>query len=180
MRSPAACSADTADSRPWPGPRTRTSTSCIPNLRALDAACSAARVAANGVLLRVPLKPAVPAEAQHRTSPFMSVMVTMVLLYVAPMCAIPLATFRRCFRFPVFAIHIPQRVLTLLVRSAFRNPKTRNGLKPGLAPQFLNAFLSRHGLPRALSRPRVRPRSLAAHREAATMPVSAIAADVAQ
>src|SRR6185312_3141615 len=60
---PAACSAVMADSRPDPGPLTRTSISLTPNLLARSAATSAARWAANGVLLRLPLKPTVPAEA---------------------------------------------------------------------------------------------------------------------
>src|SRR5437667_6186479 len=92
----------------------------MPYLRAFDAACSAARVAANGVLLRVPLKPAVPADAQQSVSPLVSVMVTMVLLYVARMCAMPLATFRRCLRLPVFAIHDPRSIYCRLRRKPFR------------------------------------------------------------
>src|SRR5262245_11629546 len=60
---PAACRAVIADSRPEPGPLTRTSISLRPNLEALSAATSAARWAANGVLLRLPLKPTIPAEA---------------------------------------------------------------------------------------------------------------------
>src|SRR5438552_17032873 len=63
MFRPAACSAVMADSRPEPGPLTRTSTSFRPNLDAFSAAVSAARWAAKGVLLRLPLKPTVPAEA---------------------------------------------------------------------------------------------------------------------
>src|SRR5579883_1031111 len=50
---PAACKAVIADSRPEPGPLTRTSTSLRPNLLARSAATSAARCAANGVLLRL-------------------------------------------------------------------------------------------------------------------------------
>src|SRR6516164_308765 len=61
--SPAAWRAVMADSRPEPGPLTRTSISLRPNLLARSAATSAARWAANGVLLRLPLKPTVPAEA---------------------------------------------------------------------------------------------------------------------
>src|SRR5262249_57682883 len=63
MFRPAACRAVMADSRPEPGPLTRTSISFSPNLVAFSAATSAARWAANGVLLRLPLKPTVPAEA---------------------------------------------------------------------------------------------------------------------
>jgi hypothetical protein len=42
--------------------------------------CSAAICAANGVLLREPLKPTLPAEAHASTLPSWSVMLTMVLL----------------------------------------------------------------------------------------------------
>src|SRR3954453_10025965 len=100
---PAAWSAVMAASRPEPGPLTRTSISLRPNLVARSAAVSAARWAANGVLLRLPLKPTVPAEAKHRVSPLVSVMVTMVLLNVALTWAIPRVTFRRCLRFLLLA-----------------------------------------------------------------------------
>ena len=70
-------------SRPDPGPLTRTSTSRIPNFVAFSAACWAAHWPANGVLLRLPLKPLVPALAQHNVSPLESVIVTVVLLKVA-------------------------------------------------------------------------------------------------
>ncbi len=55
----------------------------MPNLVAFSAACCAAHCPAKGVLLRLPLKPLVPALAQHRVSPLGSVMVTVVLLNVA-------------------------------------------------------------------------------------------------
>ena len=45
-----------------------------------DEACCAAIWPANGVLLRLPLKPDVPAVAQQRTLPETSVIVTFVLL----------------------------------------------------------------------------------------------------
>src|SRR6478752_10475946 len=57
MVRPAACRAVMADSRPEPGPLTFTSISLTPNLLARSAQTSAARWAANGVLLRLPLKP---------------------------------------------------------------------------------------------------------------------------
>ena len=82
---PADCSAVMALSRPEPGPLTLTSTSLTPNLIAFSAACWAAHWPANGVLLRLPLKPQVPALDQHRVSPLVSVMVTVVLLKVALM-----------------------------------------------------------------------------------------------
>src|SRR5579864_2282030 len=100
---PAACRAVMADSRPEPGPLTRTSISLRPNLVARSAAVSAARWAAKGVLLRLPLKPTVPAEAKQSVSPLVSVMVTMVLLKVALMWATPRLTLRRCLRFLLLA-----------------------------------------------------------------------------
>src|SRR4029079_11508668 len=99
MVRPACCSAGMADSRPEPGPFTLTSISRRPNLVALSAATSAARWAANGVDLRLPLKPTVPAEAKRSGSPFVSVMVTIMLLNVDLMCATPRETFLRAFFF---------------------------------------------------------------------------------
>src|SRR3954471_19538497 len=90
-------------SRPEPGPLTLTSTSLTPNLVAADAAVSAARWAANGVLLRLPLNPTVPDEAQHNASPLGSVIVTVVLLNVALMCTTARLTLRRVFRFLALA-----------------------------------------------------------------------------
>ena len=80
---PADCKPVIALSRPEPGPLTRTSSSLTPNFDARSAHVSAARCAAKGVLLRLPLKPDVPAVAQHKTSPLTSVIVTIVLLNVA-------------------------------------------------------------------------------------------------
>src|SRR5262245_57239831 len=88
-----------ADSRPAPGPLTRTSTSLTPNLDAFSAHASAALWAAYGVLFRLPLNPAVPADAVQSVSPAVSVIVTIVLLNVDWMCAMPRLTFRRCLRF---------------------------------------------------------------------------------
>src|SRR5689334_14573853 len=65
-RRPALVIPFTADSRPEPAPRIRISTSLMPILRAFCPAASPARVAANGVLLRAPLNPMVPAESQQR------------------------------------------------------------------------------------------------------------------
>src|SRR3954468_23650582 len=71
----------------------------MPCLRASLAAFSAARPAANGVLLRAPLKPTVPADAQEIVSPLVSVMVIIVLLKVAFTCATPRVTPLRSFFF---------------------------------------------------------------------------------
>src|SRR5205823_9899000 len=100
---PAACKAVIADSRPEPGPFTFTSISFMPNFCARSAQVSAARWAANGVLLRLPLKPTVPAEAKQSVSPFVSVIVTIVLLKVDLICATPRLTLRRALRFLLFA-----------------------------------------------------------------------------
>src|SRR3954469_15746779 len=87
-----------ACSRPAPGPFTFTSTSTMPCLRASTAAFSAARPAAQGVLLRAPLMPGiVPADAQLIVSPLVSVMVTIVLLNVDLTCATPRVTPLRTF-----------------------------------------------------------------------------------
>jgi len=70
-----------ADSRPEPGPFTRTSTLFIPYWsRATPAAASEACCAAYGVPLREPLKPIAPAEDQQTTRPSVSVMEICVLL----------------------------------------------------------------------------------------------------
>src|SRR5437773_6344443 len=104
MFRPAAWSAVMADSRPEPGPLTLTSISLRPNLLARSAHTSAARWAANGVLLRLPLKPTVPAEAKQSVSPLVSVMVTIVLLKVDLIWATPRLTFLRALRFLLLAI----------------------------------------------------------------------------
>src|SRR5208282_4911735 len=96
MCSPAAASARTADSRPEPGPFTRTSTLFIPYWsRATPAAASEACCAAYGVPLRDPLKPIAPAEDQHTTRPSVSVMEICVLLNVAATYTTPCGMMRR-------------------------------------------------------------------------------------
>src|SRR5579871_1996086 len=91
--SPSAFSARTADSRPGPGPLIRTSRFLTPHSCAPRPACSAATCAANGVLLRDPLKPFAPDVDHDRALPCRSVMVTIVLLKDAWTCAMPSATF---------------------------------------------------------------------------------------
>src|SRR5213596_3255322 len=101
---PIAPSERIAVSRPEPGPFTKTSIFFIPWSIARRPAASAAICAANGVDLREPLKPTVPAEAHEITAPVGSVIVTMVLLNVLLMWASPWATFffslRRTFLAP--------------------------------------------------------------------------------
>src|SRR5437867_69097 len=86
---PAVASAWIADSRPEPGPCTRTCTRRTPRFMASRAACSAATVAANGVDFLDPWNPALPEEPQVIAFPCMSVIVMSVLLKVAVMWAIP-------------------------------------------------------------------------------------------
>src|SRR5688500_14609306 len=80
---PARASAWIADSRPLPGPCTRTCTRLTPEESASRAACSAATVAAKGVDFFEPLNPAFPDEPHDTVLPCMSVIVTVVLLKVA-------------------------------------------------------------------------------------------------
>src|SRR5215831_13842926 len=96
MCNPAADSARTADSRPEPGPLTRTSTLFMPYWsRATLAAASEACCAAYGVPLREPLNPMAPAEDQHIVRPSGSVMVICVLLNDAATYTTPCGTTRR-------------------------------------------------------------------------------------
>src|ERR1044071_3606210 len=90
-----------ADSRPEPGPCTRTCTRLTPRLSASRAHCSAATVAANGVLFLEPLQPALPDEPHETAFPWLSVIVMVVLLNVAAMCATPSASTTRFAFFPV-------------------------------------------------------------------------------
>src|ERR1700761_8869756 len=89
--------ARTADSRPGPGPPTRTSTFLTPCSWAATPAFSAATWAANGVLLREPRKPQPPEVAQDNVLPCRSVIVMIVLLNDACTCAIASSTFLRAF-----------------------------------------------------------------------------------
>src|SRR6476469_2817229 len=90
-----------ADSRPLPGPCTRTCTRFTPRPNASRAHCSAATVAANGVLFFDPLQPALPDEPHATALPWLSVIVTVVLLNVALMCATPSASTTRFAFLPV-------------------------------------------------------------------------------
>src|ERR1700731_4225162 len=89
--------ARTADSRPGPGPMTRTSTFFTPCSCAALPARSAATCAANGVDLREPRKPQPPEVAQESVLPCRSVIVMIVLLKDACTCAIASSTFLRTF-----------------------------------------------------------------------------------
>src|SRR5262249_18868168 len=95
--SPAAANARIADSRPDPGPLTRTSTIRIPWSLAMLAAFIAACCAAKGVPLREPRKPSEPELFHETTLPSWSEMVTMVLLNEACTCTTPWGTCLRSF-----------------------------------------------------------------------------------
>src|SRR4029079_7258217 len=96
---PIVCSARIADSRPAPGPLTRTPSDRMPNAWAALPAAIAACVAANGVPLREPLNPMPPALDHATTFPSPSVIVTVVLLKDAWMCASTWWTTRVSARF---------------------------------------------------------------------------------
>src|SRR5690606_33927833 len=105
---PCACNWRIADSRPEPGPFTNTSTLDTPWSLAAMAAFSEAWPAANGVLLREPLKPATPALAHEIVFPTGSVIVTIVLLNVACTCTIAWLIFLRTFFLaPLAAVFLP-------------------------------------------------------------------------
>src|SRR5581483_1498698 len=89
---PAVAHARTADSRPAPGPLTRTSTERSPYSLTLFAAVNEACCAANGVPLRDPRNPSEPLLDHDSTFPFWSVNVMMVLLKEACTCTTPLGT----------------------------------------------------------------------------------------
>src|SRR4030095_15467493 len=98
---PTAWSERIAASRPAPGPFTYTSTCFRPISIAFRAADSAAIWAANGVLLREPLKPTLPALAHATTPPILSVSVTIAFLKAACPWAMPVRTSSRSLRFPL-------------------------------------------------------------------------------
>ena len=81
------------DSRPEPAPLMRTLISFMPWRIAATAALSPARMAAKGVLLRVPLKPIAPEDPVAIVFPSGSAIVTIVLLNDAKTCATPRTTF---------------------------------------------------------------------------------------
>src|SRR5215210_9543954 len=88
-RRPTDANAWMADSRPLPGPCTRTWTRRSPRFMASRPQFSAATVAANGVDFFEPLNPALPADPHASALPRMSVMVISRLLKVAEMWAMP-------------------------------------------------------------------------------------------
>src|SRR3990170_3631387 len=169
--SPTALSARTADSRPGPGPLMRTSMFFTPHSCAARPARSAATWAANGVDLREPLNPALPEVAQASALPWRSVMVTIVLLNEAWICAMPSATFFLTFfraRADAVCCSCCWEGVVLLAMVAL----------PGL-----RGLAGRHvqldgGLARPLARARIGARALTAHRQALAVAQAAVAAEV--
>src|SRR5262249_15298199 len=170
ISSPATWSERMAASRAEPGPFTHTSTRLRPMLMASRAVASAATCAANGVLLREPLKPALPALAQLITFPSVSVMVMMVLLKLACTWATPFVPTLRSRFLPFFT-------------SATRNLPSEARHAPRMRSTLLASLhlLAADGhLLRALPRARVRLRALPVHGQAAAVPQAPIGADVHQ
>src|SRR5439155_15431683 len=169
ISSPATCKERMAASRPEPGSFTQTSTRLSPMLMASRAVASAATCAAKGVLLREPLKPALPALAQLITFPSVSVIVMIVLLKLACTWATPFVPTLRSRFLPFFT----SATIDLLAR--VRVHPARSTLLACLH------LLAAHGhLLRALARAGVRLGALSMHRQPAPMPQSAIGADVHQ
>lgn len=108
------------------------------HLLAAFTVCSAAILAANGVLLRDPLKPADPELPQQMVLPCKSVMVTMVLLKDAKTCTCPVEIWRLTLREVVarravracFAIILPHLIFTCLSQQCSRLPLGRKGTPP--------------------------------------------------
>src|ERR1700677_2518213 len=152
---PAVASARTADSRPEPGPLTRTSTVRRPTSFALFAAVSAACCAANGVPLREPRNPSDPALDQETVLPSGSAIVMIVLLNVAWMCTMPLWTMRFSFFLTTFFLAVFAGAFAILSLCRF--------------------LLARHStFARSLTGTRIGVAALSAHRQATAMPQTAI------
>ena len=132
-----------ADSRPEPGPCTRTCTRRTPAVSASRAHCSAATVAANGVDFFEPLNPALPDVPHEMALPCMSVIVTSVLLNVALIWATPSASTTRLVFFPVAIL------LRHLLLAGDR--ATRSLLRARIGMSALAA----HGEPTAMTDPSV-------------------------
>src|SRR4051812_3748469 len=126
---PAAASARSALSRPAPGPLTSTLTFFRPCSMALAAASPAATCAANGVLLREPLKPRAPADDQEITFPLTSVMVMMVLLKVLWMKTIPVWMF-------FFVFFLPLRSAAVVGAAPAAAPAAAGGGAEGFSAGF--------------------------------------------
>src|ERR1051325_3309015 len=177
---PTVCSARTADSRPEPGPFTRTSSDRMPTAFAALPAFSAACVAANGVPLRDPLKPMPPALDHATTFPSVSVIVTVVLLNDAWMWASPWWTIRFSPRFLKVFLRLPApSFFSGVAPSAGAAASSFLAISP--QPSALHHFfLGNRAFARPFARARVGARPLTANRQRAAVPHAAVAADLHQ
>src|SRR4051794_35120676 len=184
---PIAPSERIAVSRPEPGPFTKTSIFFIPCSMARRPAASAAICAANGVDLREPLKPTVPAEAHEITAPVGSVIVTMVLLNVLLMWASPCATFffslRRTFLAPA-AVRLLGGMRYLLEVAGLRGDRGPGALLGAVevtrraGQRSLGLLLAGNRALGTLAGTRVGLGALTADREALTVAATLVAADL--
>src|SRR5262245_24736154 len=195
---PQAFSARTADSRPGPGPLTRTSTILTPCSCAATPAFSAATCAANGVLLREPRKPQPPDVAHDNVLPWRSVIVTIVLLKDACTCAIASVTCFLTFLRPLagaaaapaagaaappFSALSPCCFCSAIVprqTCRVRTSRQRRRLQIKKLHLACRRIHLDRGLARALARARIRARALTAERQSTTMTDAAIAAEIHQ
>src|SRR4051812_18456648 len=139
---PRAFSARTADSRPGPGPLMRTSRFFTPYSCAARPADSAATCAANGVDLREPLKPAPPDVAHDSALPCRSVMVMIVLLKDAWMCAMPSDTlFLTFFRARAAAAFFWDGCCAIWVLDYFVTPLESATVRPFFGPLRVRALV---------------------------------------
>src|SRR6266849_5514025 len=179
---PTVCSARIADSRPEPGPLTRTSSERMPTALAALPALSAACVAANGVPLRDPLNPIPPALDQATTLPSVSVIVTTVLLNDAWMCASPWWTMRFSPRFLKVFLRFPAAPSFFSFSGVAPSGAAAASVLAIYVPRQLHGLLlvGNRALARALARARVGPRALAAHRQTPAVPYPPVAPDFHQ
>src|SRR5579871_3649359 len=165
--------ARSADSRPEPGPETSTSSVRMPCSAALRTASSAAIWAANGVDLREPLKPIVPADDHEIVLPCASVMVIIVLLNVEFTWATPETMFLRSRR--------RTRVASFAMRLSFdRARQGARSLLKWVGTKRRSLLLAGDGLRLALAGAGVGVGALAAHRQLLAMAQTPIGAQVHQ
>src|SRR5215510_13309116 len=183
---PTVCSARTADSRPDPGPLTRTSSDRMPMAFAAFPALSAACVAAYGVPLRDPLKPMPPALDHATTLPSVSVIVTTVLLNDAWMCASPWWTIRFSPRFLNVFLRLPVAPSFLsgvapsgAAASVFAINQISN-LHLAICNVLDRLLLRDRALARTLAGAGVGSRPLAVHRQVAAVTHAAVRTDFPQ
>jgi hypothetical protein len=157
-----------ADSRPEPGPLTLISTSRTPFRIAELAQRWAALWAAKGVLLREPLKPTQPAEAEQTALPSISVIVIKVLLNVAFMCTIARTTFFLTFRFVLFAIILKNPLIRVSRKYHF------------LLAFFLYTLLACNCFSRPFACTCITLRTLAPNRQAPSVTNAPVTIDIAQ